>query len=207
MLPPDQDAFDDGPDELVSGPLPPISPGFVDRTLERIVADLAEIRAEAEVVDRDPLPRALLDAWQVPPSSPDFVARTAAAIAADRAARGADWQRMLHSYTVPAISADFVARTLDALGATPRARARRTPSRRLLVAAAAAVLIVAIGLVMVLSGSRRPPRPRIEGTSAHDFSPAFWSTAASRAAERGRPGVRLEPVDPLVVMARHAGGR
>ncbi len=217
--PREDDAFREA--DLSAPGLPPIRTDFVDRATARVVADLARIRIEADAVDDVTLPRTLLDQYRAPAPSSDFVSRTAAAVAADRGrSDDAELRRLLERYTPPKISAGFVARTLDALRDAPAspslrlvrdAAAPRRPTLRQALVAAAALVIVVLGVRAFGRGGSAPPQPSPEVivASALSFSPSSATTAFARltaAPTRGatEDDLDLVPLDGLLLLAQGA---
>ena len=195
------DAQEDFDSEAFAGPGFEISPGFVDATLERVVADQREIEIEAARVEEITFPRELLACYAVPISD-DFVERTAAR---------STWRSTLDTYQVPPVTADFVDRTLAALrlGSAARMRVlqgtgtRGTRIRRWSLAAAA-VLVAGLVLVFAVAGGRGLDGP-VVAQLLNATSPAPWSTAL---AERDSGSdLRLVPYDHLSLVAARADRR
>lgn len=208
----------------------PISVDFVARTFARVQQDQRRIRDEAARVDAVTLPRTLLDRYEAPPPSPDFVDRTLGRIAAATAAPEAVLQRALAAWRAPEVSADFVQRTLDALrfedamrfdrprpGPRPlprpqpaaSARPRILPLGRRAAAIAAVALVTAV-LALAMRGGRSAA-PRLDAlpqvAAATEFSPAVLNTVMERRDAGPHSGLRIEPPDPLLVLATAAEGR
>ncbi len=181
-----------------------VSSSFVERTLERVVADRAEIAAEADRVEEIQLPREVLEALSVPEPSTDFVDRVASEVRNDREAR---WARVLETYAAPRPNEEFVERTLSALR-IDRSGFRLVPDeqqqqqqpapvvsiwRRTAVAAAAAVL-VSLGAFAMLGSDPAEPPELSPALATQTYTPASWSTALSGVVNDIEDDMTFEPI-------------
>ncbi|MHC5063467.1 MAG: hypothetical protein ACYTG5_05780 [Planctomycetota bacterium] len=173
-----------------------VSADFVDSCLQKVLADQQEIASEAARVDEVEIPREVLDAFTVPDPKTDFASRLAAQVGEDRKRRQSEWRSLLRSFSAPEPTRTFVDRTLAALRG-PAAAVLPGPglwNRRLLAAAAA--LVLAVGLQWSLLQTRLEPLDR---ASAQDSSPVFWGTSLQR---QRSPGIRFESLDGLRLISR-----
>ncbi len=177
-----------------------ISTDFVGTCLAAVQADLARIQSEAARVEQTQFPEELLAAFSLPRTSPDFVDRTLQMVQADRHVQRAEWRQILRSYRIPKPSRDFVERTFTALasasaGAGPVLAGPVSWRRR--VAAAAAAVLLAVGLNLALLGSDQKDLV-YSASSAQDFSPVPWGTALER---QSILGLSFEAIDGLQVLS------
>lgn len=168
MAPDPQPLPADFPDERdwLRLPAPDVTPGFVDDTVARILADRRHPEADTEPPS---LPADALAAFAPPTASPDFVASTLAAVQRDR---HANWRSLLARYVAPEPSPDFVRRTLRALQ-HERPRLQDT-HRRLRVLTLALTAAAAVLLALALWPTRRTQ------TLEHALASALPASTAMR---------------------------
>lgn len=168
-------------EEWLDLPCPETSEDFVERVLGAVQHDRAEASGEPA------LPGHVLEAYRAPEPSVGFVERTLQKIEQERPQR---WRLLLEEQPVPEPSADFVDRVLRALrserdAAQPEEQtlAPVRPLRRLVWAAAAAVIVVAASLFVLRDNT--PTRAPLSTLSARAFSPDPWANALSSLSRRG----------------------
>lgn len=180
-----------------------ISTDFVGTCLAAVQADQARIQSEAARVEQTQFPEELLAAFSLPRTSPEFVDRTLQMVQADRHAQRAEWRQILRSYRIPKPSRDFVERTFTALASASAGPVLAGPvlagpvSWRRRVAAAAAAVLLAVGLNFALLGSDQTDLV-YSASSAQDFSPVPWGTALER---QSILGLSFEAIDGLQVLS------
>jgi hypothetical protein len=189
---------------------------FVARTVERVLADRAQIESEAQRVEEVALSAALLAEYRVPAPSASFVDRvlealpvaSAVLVAADAGApapRRPDPRPVVQR---PVGQPPFVQRPI-----VQRPPLLQRPVVRWGAPIAAAAAAALVWLSSLQDAARQDGTPRVPGTApvpvvdARQFAPSPWITAFGEDGRDERAGAPLRQPDPLLLFVNTRSSR